>query len=326
MATFPLRSDNLGADELLVKVTNRPIHVGDVHFLEGLSQAGPVSPIAKGSLRTPGLEGVGIIVRLGKNAEAEGKVTEGKRVAFFPSNGSWAEYVIVKSNSILPLPNDIPDQIAAHVLINTITASILIQTGHNSLKPPIKPPVYILQNAAASAVGRLLTQIALDRGVRPIRLVRSSQSAEKLTSALPGGPVISTDDQDWKKQVRDALEGHKLEVAFDALGGKAIDDLAEIVDEGATIINFGSLESNEGTNIFSLSLHNATLRSIHIRSWFRLSDSEKQKDFELALSLAKEHPQLFQVATEFEFEDFQRAIKHVFTPGKGGMVLLKNSK
>jgi hypothetical protein len=73
------------------------------------------------------------------------------------------------------------------------------------------------QNAAASGVGRLLTQVALDRGVRPIRLVRSNQSAEKLQSALPGPPVYSTSDSNWKEQVREALGGHKLEVAFDAI-------------------------------------------------------------------------------------------------------------
>ena len=115
-------------------------------------------------------------------------------------------------------------------------------------------------------------------------------------------------------------------MAFDALGGKAIDDLAEVVDEGATIINFGSLESNTGTNIFSLASNNVALRSIHLGSWFRLSESEKQKDFELALDLAKDHPALFQVAHEFEFDDFQKAIRHVFTPGKAGIVLLKSPK
>ncbi len=326
IAKRQLKSDKLGAQEALLKVITRPIHVGDVHIVEALPQGGPIAPIPEGTLRTPGFEGVGTIVRLGTGTNAAKRFIEGQRVAFFPANGSWAEYVIVNQNSLLPLPNEIPDQIAAQMLINTITASFLIRTGHNSIKPPITPPVYILQNAAASGVGRLLTQIAFDRGVRPIRLVRSLQSAEKLNSALPGAPVISTVDSNWKKQVRDALEGHKLEVAFDALGGKAIDDLAEVVDEGATIINFGSLESNTGTNIFSLASNNVALRSIHLGSWFRLSESEKQKDFELALDLAKDHPALFQVAHEFEFDDFQKAIRHVFTPGKAGIVLLKSPK
>jgi NADPH2:quinone reductase len=108
------------------------------------------------------------------------RFSEGRRVAFFPAMGSWAEYVVVRYNSLLPVPDEIADQIAAQMLINTITASVLFKAGGISLNARTRLPVYILQNAAASAVGRLLTQVALDRGIRPIRLVRSDQSAERL--------------------------------------------------------------------------------------------------------------------------------------------------
>ena len=112
-------------------------------------------------------------------------------------------------------------------------------------------------------------------------------------------------------------------MVFDALGGKAIDDLAEIVDDGGTIINFGSLDSNTGTNIYSLAPNNVALKSVSIMSWFRLTQDEKQRDFELALSLAKTHPELFEVAQEYDFADFQAAIRHASSPGKSGIVLLK---
>jgi len=324
IANRQFNSEKLGADEVLIKVIARPIHVGDAHVLSALPHGGPSAPIPQGTYRVPGLEGVGIIIRLGTNARAAKRFSEGQRVAFFPANGSWAEYVVVSYKSLLTIPNEISNQIAAQMLINTITASMLIKTGHNSLKPAITPPVYILQNAAASGVGLLLTQVALDRRVRPIRLVRSLPSAERLRSALPGPPIISTSDGDWKRQVREALEGHKLELAYDALGGKAIDDLADVVDDGATIINYGTLESGTGTNFFSLAPNNVALKSILIGSWFRLPDEEKQKDFELALSLANSHPTLFQVGHEFEFDDYLEAIRDVFRPGKTGIVLLKN--
>ena len=108
----------------------------------------------------PGFEGVGTILRLGTNPKAAKRFSEGQRVAFFPAKGTWGEYVVVRYNSLLPVPNEISDQIAAQMLINAITASVLIKAGHNSLKTPITLPVYILQNVASSGVGRLLTQIA----------------------------------------------------------------------------------------------------------------------------------------------------------------------
>src|SRR5258708_47914 len=324
IAKRQLESDEVGVDDVLVKVIARPIHPGDIQILSALPQGGPVEPIPEGTLRVPGFEGVGTILRLGTNPEVAKRFSEGQRVAFFPAMGSWAEYVVVRYNSLLPVPDEISDQIAAQMLINTITASVLIKAGHHSLKAPITLPVYILQNAAASGVGRLLTQVALDRGVRPIRLVRSLQSAEKLQSAFPGPPVFSTSDSNWKEQVREALKGYKLQVAFDAIGGTAIDGLAEVVDDGGTIINFGSLGTNMGTNIYSLIPNNVALKSVSIMSWFRLTEDEKQKDFELALSLAKNHPELFEVAHEYEFGDFQKAIQHVSSPGKTGIVLLKS--
>ena len=320
-----LKSEGLGVDDVLVKVIARPIHPGDIQILSALPQGGPVEPIPEGTLRVPGFEGVGTILRLGTNAKAAKRFSEGQRVAFFPADGAWGEYVVVRYNSLLPVPSEISDQIAAQMRINTITASILIKAGYNSLKAPITLPVYILQNAAASAVGRLLTQVALDRGLRPIRLVRSDQSAERLRSVLPGPPIVSTGDSNWKEQVREALGGHKLEVAFDAIGGKAIDDLAEVVDDGGTVINFGSLGSNMGTNIYSLVPNNVALKSASIMSWFRLTQDEKHKDFELALRLATSHPELFEVAHEYEFADFQKAIQHASSPGKTGIVLLKSS-
>jgi hypothetical protein len=42
-------------------------------------------------------------------------------------------------------------------------------------------------------------------------------------------------------------------------------------------------------------------------------------------NLAKNHPELFEVAHEYEFADFQKAIQHASRPGKTGIVLLKSS-
>ena len=54
------------------------------------------------------------------------------------------------------------------------------------------------------------------------------------------------------------------------------------------------------------------------------TQDEKQKDIELALNLAKNHPELFEVAHEYEFTDFPKAIQHASRPGKTGIVLLKS--
>src|SRR6266850_1608292 len=136
IAKRQLKSEELGADDVLVKVIARPIHLGDIQILSALPQGGPVEPIPEGTLRVPGFEGVGTIVRLGTNAKTAKRLSEGQRVAFFPANGTWAEYVVVRSSSLLPVANEISYQISAQMLINTITASVLFKAGHNSPKTP----------------------------------------------------------------------------------------------------------------------------------------------------------------------------------------------
>src|SRR5215470_20052389 len=72
-----LKSEELGSDDVLVKVIARPIHHGDIQILSALPQGGPVAPIPKGTLRIPGFESVGTILRLGTNTKAAKRLHEG---------------------------------------------------------------------------------------------------------------------------------------------------------------------------------------------------------------------------------------------------------
>ena len=59
-------------------------------------------------------------------------------------------------------------------------------------------------------------------------------------------------------------------------------------------------------------------------NWFRLTKMKSRKISSSALSLATNHPELFEVAHEDEFADFQKAIQYVSCPGKTEIVLLKS--
>src|ERR1700737_1592098 len=94
IAKRQLRSEELGVDDALVKAIARPIHPGDIQILSALPQGARVATIPEGTLRVPGFEGVGTILRLGTNPKGAKRFSEGQRVAFFPAMGSWAEYVV----------------------------------------------------------------------------------------------------------------------------------------------------------------------------------------------------------------------------------------
>src|SRR5690242_5807629 len=105
IAKRQLKSEELETDDVLVHVIARPVHPGDIQILSALPQGGPVEDIPEGTERIPGFEGVGTVLGLGANPEVAKRFSEGQRVAFFPAMGSWAEYVVVRYNSLLPVPD-----------------------------------------------------------------------------------------------------------------------------------------------------------------------------------------------------------------------------
>src|SRR5438128_12648213 len=107
IAERKFKSEDLGVDDILVKVRARPVHPGDIHILSALPQGGPIVPIPEGTLRVPGFEGVGTILQIGTNLESAKRFSEGQRVAFFPPMVSRAEYVDVEYDSLLPVSDEI---------------------------------------------------------------------------------------------------------------------------------------------------------------------------------------------------------------------------
>ena len=51
IAERQFKSEELGADDVLVKVSARPVHPGDIQILSALPQGGPVGPISEGTRR-----------------------------------------------------------------------------------------------------------------------------------------------------------------------------------------------------------------------------------------------------------------------------------
>jgi NADPH:quinone reductase len=133
------------------------------------------------------------------------------------------------ASSVVPLPDSIPDEVAAQMMINTLTALTVIRTAHDSLPPDARAGVVTLLTGAGSAVGRLIGKVLTERGVKVIRLVRSEAGAAKLTGILPGAPVFATEVAGWKGRVRAAAEGAKIHVAIDSVGGRLLGEVADFL-------------------------------------------------------------------------------------------------
>ena len=178
-----------------------------------------------------------------------------------------ADIAAARAGSVVPLPELIPDEIGAQLLINTATAVTAIRTAHNSVPPNARPGVVVLLTAAGSAVGRLLGKLLTDRGVKVIRLVRSEAGAEKLTRLPPESPIFATDTAGWKDRARAATEGLNIHVAIDSVGGALLGDVADLLAEGTgTVVNFGSL-GGETSDIRLFAPRSLTLKGVSLGQW-----------------------------------------------------------
>jgi NADPH:quinone reductase-like Zn-dependent oxidoreductase len=251
---------------------------------------------------------------------------QGLRVAFFPASGAWSDEAVVPASSVVPLPDSIPDEVGAQMMINTVTALIVIRAAHDSLPPDARTGVVTLLTGAGSAVGRLIGKVLTERAVKVVRLVRSEVSAARLTSVLPGSPVFATEVAGWKDRVRAAAEGAKIHVAIDSVGGRLLGDVADLLAERTgTVINFGSL-GGETSDIRLFSPRSLTLKGVVLGSWMQQPPEQRKADIALAQRLALKPGTLFEVAERYSPSRIADAVTHVSQAGRAGVVLIDFSK
>ena len=310
----------LAPDQVRIQLSCAPIHPGDLLGIMGSPAFGSPPMIGHGG-RVPGFEGAGVVTGLGDKVDPALDLKAGMRVAFFPAPGSWSDEVVVSASSVVPLPDTIPDEIGAQILINTISALTVIRTAHESVPEDARNGVVTILTAAGSAVGRLISKMLTERGVTVIRLVRSEHSAAALAAAFPGPPVFAIESQGWKDRVRRAAGGTKIHVVIDSVGGRLLGEVADLAEEATgTVVNFGSL-GGETSDIRLFPPRSLTLKGVSMSSWLRQSPDQRRADAGLALQLAQT-PGLFQVAERYSPSRIADAVAHVGRAGRAGVVLI----
>ena len=315
----------LAPDQVRVRLSCAPVHPGDLLGVMG-SPAFGTPPTIGSAGRVPGFEGTGVVSEVGADLDPALGLREGLRVALFPAAGTWSDEIVVSASSVVPLPDSISDDGAAQMLINTVTALTVIRAAHDSLPPDARTGVVTLLTGARSAVGRLISKVLTERGVRVIRLVRSKAGAATLASALPGSPVFATEARDWKDRVRAAAEGARIHVAIDSVGGRLLGDVADLLAERTgTVVNFGSL-GGETSDIRPFPPRSLTLKGAALGSWIQQPAEQRKADIGLALRLAQEASTLFEVAERYSPSRIADAVSHVSQAGRAGVVLIDFSK
>jgi NADPH:quinone reductase-like Zn-dependent oxidoreductase len=212
--------------QVLVRVTAFSVHPGDLAAI-----AGPFAA-ADGDSLVPGLEATGTVEAIGPDTPVATGVRAGARVTIFLVPGAWQDWVLAPSELVVAVPDDMPDAVAAQLMINPLTAVILRRAAERNAA--IGYNGVAVQSAAGSSVARLLAvQLARHPGGL-ISLVRSRTGAEILKNRLPPVPVVVTSDPGWQEEVRAIAGERPITAALDAVAGELAGELLDLLAPGGS--------------------------------------------------------------------------------------------
>lgn len=197
-----------GPGEVLVEIHAASLNFPDLLVIRGLYQFKPEPPFV------PGAEAAGVVAALGPDVEG---VSVGQRVTTVGVAGGFAEYRVVKADSIIPLPDDADFQIAAATTVTYGTSyHALVQRAH------LAEGETLLVLGAAGGVGSAAVEIGKSIGAT---VIAAASSDKKLSFCrnLGADHLVNYENEDLKSRVKELTNGNGVDVIYDPVGG----DLSE---------------------------------------------------------------------------------------------------
>jgi NADPH:quinone reductase-like Zn-dependent oxidoreductase len=261
IAAVPCEKPSLHTGQVLIEVLATPINPSDILQLTGMYGILPPLPAVGGN------EGVGRVVELGPDTAGP---AVGQTVLLPPDGGAWATHVVADAAKLIPLPGGADPRQLCMLTINPPTASILL-----SDYVKLSPGDWVIQNASNSGVGSYLIQLAKQRGLKTINVVRRESAVDGVRKM--GGDVVLVDNDKLHKDVREQSGGAEIRLAIDAVGGVATEHLASCLAAGSTVVNYGAM-GGESCMLSprSLIFKGITLKGFWLMRWFQTTTREKQ--------------------------------------------------
>jgi NADPH:quinone reductase-like Zn-dependent oxidoreductase len=179
-----------GPGQVLIRMAAAPINPSDLGFLRGPYGFQKPLPVV------PGLEGSGTVAAAGSGILPH--LLVGRRVACSArSGGTWAEYLTTPATFCFPLPKKLPLDQGAMLIVNPMTALAFFEIAKRDKHAAI------VNNAAASALGRMILRLGHLYNIPIINIVRRQDQVELMRS-LGGKYALNSSNPDFHAQL------HKL--------------------------------------------------------------------------------------------------------------------
>jgi trans-2-enoyl-CoA reductase len=254
-----------GLGQVLVQVEAAPVNPSDLLYIAGNYMLSPEPPSPVGA------EGVGRVTAAGPEVDRD---LIGRRVLLLPTyrHGTWATHTIAHARDTVPVPEDVDVLQLAMLGINAMTALQLLRYGN-----PDASARWIGQTAGNSAVGEYIVKLAKHFGHNTISIVRRELAAEQVLSW--GGDRAVIDSDNLADDLTAALQGAKLDIAVDSVGGPASTALANHLGYQGTLISYG-IQSGQPPTIPALGLlaNHSHLTGFWLMNWLNLTTHDEIVD------------------------------------------------
>ncbi|MCI2400185.1 zinc-dependent alcohol dehydrogenase family protein [Aliiroseovarius subalbicans] len=296
-----------GSGEVRLSIERAPINPSDLLQVQGLYGIRPPLPAV------PGNEGIGRVTALGDGVTG---VVVGQLVIAPAGGGTWQEQVIANAAGLVPLPEGDLDQLAM-ITVNPPTAFLLLDDFVD-----LQAGDWVIQNAANSAVGGYVVQLAAERGVRTINIVRREGAVAPLKAL--GADVVLVDGPDLGAQVRAAIGDGKLRLGLDAVGGPVFGVMADLLSPGGVMVSYGSMSGQPATlSAVATIFRDVTVKGFWLARWFERADQARKAEVfgNLIMRIAKGALST-KVEAVYPLEEITQALTHAAQGERTGKVLL----
>lgn len=239
----------LGPEDVLVKIACAAVNRADLMQREGDYPPPPGAP------EWMGLEISGTILKIGDRVPSSAGWKVGDKVIALLGGGGYAEYVNVKYDMLMPVPEGVSMIEAAAIPEAFATAYLNL-----FIEGKAKAGDTLLMNAGASGLASVVIPMAKAFGLRVITTVLTSEIARSI-SHLHADRVVATTEEDIAKVLEEEEKaGHPVDIAIDCLGGEIMGKCLLHLRHGARWIMIASLAGRET----QIDLKNIYVRNVRI--------------------------------------------------------------
>lgn len=179
-----------------------------------------------------GMEAAGVIEAVGDGVEG---LAPGDRVAYASGPpGSYAEVRNVKAANVVEVPEGIPIEQAAAMMLKGMTVEYLVGRTFR-----VERGMTVLWHAAAGGVGLIAVQWLKHLGATVIGTVGSDEKAELAKAHGCDHPIIYT-REDVAQRVREITDGEGVPVVYDSVGRSTLEASLGSLRKRGMLVGFGN--------------------------------------------------------------------------------------